>query len=146
MKVINLKNYGVVVFESKLTVDVFKALKKHMPNALKAKDEEGNELFALDFNVNGTGSISNYGVCFNRADSEGNALITVQETLTTEEVADKYAAVILKAQEQEKWALEAYESLQEQLLEVAESIVDGDAQSCACTNPEVKKAKESEEK
>lgn len=146
MKVINLKNYGVVVFESKLTVDVFKALKKHMPNALKAKDEEGNELFALDFNVNGTGSISNYGVCFNRADSEGNALITVQETLTTEEVADKYAAVILKAQEQEKWALEAYRSLQEQLLEVTESIIDADAPNCACTNPEVKKAKESEEK
>ena len=146
MKVINLKNYGVVVFQSILTVDMFKALKKHMPNALKARDEEGNEVFALDFNVNGTGSISNYGVCFNRADSEGNALITVQETLTTEEVADKYAAIILKTQDLEKWALEAYKSLQEQLLEVAESIVDGDAPNCACTNPEVEEAEESEEK
>ena len=144
MKVINLKNYGIVVFESKLTVDVFKALKKHMPNALRAKDEEGNEVFALDFNANGTGSISNYGICFNRFDSEGNALITVQETLTPEEVADKYAAIILKTQDLEKWALEAYGSLQEQLLEVAESIIDGDAQNCDC--PELKQTEESEEK
>lgn len=144
MKVINLKNYGIVVFESKLTVDMFKTLKKHMPNALKARDEEGNEVFALDFNVNGTGSISNYGICFNRADSEGNALITVQETLTPEEVADKYAAIILKTQDLEKWALEAYKSLQERLLEVAESIIDGDTQNCDCS--ELKETEESEEK
>lgn len=143
MKVINLKNYGVVVFQSELTVDMFKALKKHMPNALKKKDEEGNEVFVLDYKEAKEGSISNYGICFNRADSEGNVLLTVQETLENDAIADKYAAAILHAKGLEKWALEAYTSLQEQLLDVANAIVDGTAPNCAC--PEVEKAEESEE-
>ena len=94
MKVINLKNYGVIVFQSELTEDMFKALKKHMPYALKAKDEEGNDIFVLDYKEAEKGSISNYGICFNRTDSEGNVLLTINETLDNKEIAEKYAAAI----------------------------------------------------
>ena len=140
MKVINLKNYGVIVFQSNLTVDMFKALKKHMPSALKARDEEGNDIFVLDYKESEKGSISNYGVCFNKADSEGNVLLTINETLENKDIAEKYAAAILQANTLESWALEAYSQLEEQLLDVANSIVDGTP--CTCENVEIKENEE----
>lgn len=140
MKVINLKNYGVIVFQSNLTVDMFKALKKHMPSALKARDEEGNDVFVLDYKESEKGSISNYGVCFNKVDSEGYVLLTVNETLENKDIAENYAAAILQAKQLEAWASEAYSQLAEQLLDVTESIIDGTP--CTCDNVEIEESEE----
>ena len=150
MRVINLKDYGVIVFQSKLTVDIFKALKKHIPSALKMRDEEGNDVFALDFKEGATGSISEYGISFNKVDSEGNVLITVQETLTNAEIVDKYAAVILKAKEVESWADDAYTAIRGQLADIEKSIENGIPEAtehvCACACEASEEIKESEDK
>lgn len=146
MKVINLKDYGVVVFQSSLTVEAFKALQKHMPSALKLQDEERNDIFALAYKE-GKGSISEYGICFDKADSEGNVLITVQATLSSAEIADEYAAIILKAKAIEEYALGAYASLQQELLSIAEDIVDGTPATVACEcNCQAPDSEESEDK
>lgn len=139
MKVINLKPYGVIAFNSKLTAEAIKALQKHMPSALKMKDEEGNDVFAISYKE-GQGSISEYGICFNKVDSEGCALLSIQADVTNKEIAEEYAAIIMKAKEIENWALEAYVALTEQLLDVEASIEVIEASEnceCACEAPEI---------
>lgn len=119
MKVINLKNYGVVVFNTKLTKVAIEKLAKHNPDALRLKDEEGNDTFAIAF---GTASITEYGVCFDKVDSEGKALVTIAKTMENEEIAEAYANVLLKVKEVEDKAEAAYRTLESQLLEITNSI------------------------
>lgn len=120
MKVINLKNYGVIVFNTKLTKVAIEKLARHIPDALKLKDEEGNDTFAIGFGANA--SISNYGVNFNKVDSEGKALITIGKTMENEEIAEEFAGILMKVKEVEVKAEAAYAALEEQLLEVTNSI------------------------
>jgi len=120
MKVINLKNYGVVVFNTELTKEAILKLKRHMPETLKLKDEEGNDTFALSFAE--TASINEYGISFNKEDSDGKALMTVQGTMENDEIAEKFAKIIINANIVEHNALEAYAQLNQNLMEVANSI------------------------
>lgn len=120
MKVINLKNYGVIVFNTKLTKVAIEKLARHIPDALKLKDEEGNDIFAIGFGANA--SISNYGVNFNKVDSEGKALITIGKTMENEEIAEEFAGILMRVKEVEVKAEAAYAALEEQLLEVTNSI------------------------
>lgn len=120
MKVINLKNYGVIVFNTKLTKVAIEKLAKHIPDALKLKDVEGNDVFAIGFGANA--SISNYGVNFNKVDNEGQALITIGKTMENEEIAEEYAGILMRVKEIEVKAEAAYAALETQLLEVTNSI------------------------
>ena len=52
------------VLESSVKVSDFELLKKHNPSALKIADEEGNDVFAINY-VAGKGSISKFGITFN---------------------------------------------------------------------------------
>lgn len=122
MKVINLKNYGVIVINTELTVEAMKKLAKHNPSALKLRDEEGNEIFGLGF---GTASISQYGINFDRMDSDGKALITINATMENTEIAEEYAAILMKAKTVETNALATYAELNNMLMEVANSIEEG---------------------
>lgn len=123
MKVINLKNYGVVVFNTELTKEAILKLKKHNPSALKLKDEEGNEIFGLSFSENE--SINDYGISFNKVDSEGKALVVIQKTMENAEIAEEYAGILMAANEVEHNALEAYAELEANLMEIANSIEGG---------------------
>ena len=119
MKVINLKNYGVVVFNTKLTKVAIEKLAKHNPDALKLKDENGDDIFAIAF---GSASITEYGVCFDKVDSEGKALVTVAKTMENEEIAEEYASTLLKVKQVESQAEAAYRTLESQLLDITNSI------------------------
>jgi len=119
MKVINLKNYGVVVFNTKLTKIAIEKLAKHNPDALKLKDENGDDIFAIAF---GSASITEYGVCFDKVDSEGKALVTVAKTMENEEIAEEYASTLLKVKQVEAQAEAAYRTLETQLLDITNSI------------------------
>lgn len=134
MKVINLQTYGVVVFNSDLTVEAIKALQKHIPSALKLRDAEGNDTFAVSYNAD-RASITDFGVCFNRVDSEGKVLVTINTSMNNEEIADEFAAILMKIKEVEANAAAAYESLVEQLMDVANSIENPDL-----TNTEIEEA------
>lgn len=125
MKVINLNNYGVIVFNTDLSKEALLKLKRHNPDALKLKDEEGNDIFGISFSE--TASINNYGISFNREDSEGKALITIQATMNNEEIAEEYAKILLNAKKVEEKALIAYAELIHDLMEVANSIEGGNA-------------------
>jgi hypothetical protein len=120
MKVINLQNYGVIVFNTKLTKEAILKLSRHCPNALKLKDAEGNDVFGLSFGE--SASISDYGICFNKVDNEGQALVTITGSLDNNEIADRYAGILIKARELETRALETYEALEADLLEIANAI------------------------
>lgn len=124
MKVINLKNYGVVVFNTELTKEAILKLQRHNPDALKMKNEAGDEVFAISFN---DASLSEYGICFDREDSEGKALLTITATMTNEELAEEFAAILMKAKMVETRALAAYTDLTNMLREVANSIEEPDA-------------------
>ena len=120
MKVINLKNYGVIVFNTKLTKIAIEKLAKHNPDALKLKDEEGNDTFVIGFGANA--SISNYGVNFNKVDSEGKALITIGKTMENEEIAEEFAGILMKLKQVEVQAEIIYSTLEDQLAEIIEDI------------------------
>ena len=119
MKVINLKNYGVVVFNTELTKEAILKLQRHNPDALKIKDDNGDEIFAISFN---DASLSDFGICFDRVDSDNKALLTITATMTNEELAEEFAAILMKAKMVETRALAAYADLTAMLLEVANSI------------------------
>lgn len=120
MKVINLKDYGVVVINSKLTKEAILKLAKHAPEALSLKDNEGNEVFKIGFGA--SASISKYGIMFDKEDSEGKALISMNETLENAEVAEKYAATLMNLKAIETNAEAVYTQLEEMLMEVENSI------------------------
>ena len=124
MKVINLKNYGVVVFNTELTKEAILKLQKHNPDALKLKDDNGDEIFAISFN---DASLSDYGICFDREDSDGKALLTITATMTNEELAEEFASILMKAKLVEQRALASYRELTEMLEEVASSIEEPNA-------------------
>lgn len=134
MKVINLQTYGVVVINSELTLDAVKALQKHIPSALKLRDEDGDDVFAVSFN-NDKASFSEHGICFNKIDSEGKVLLTINSTMSNEEIADEFAAVLMHLEMVEETATLAYKSLKEQLLDIASAIENPDL-----TSPEVEEA------
>lgn len=119
MKVINLKDFGVVVINSSLTKEAIEKLKRHTPTALKLMDEEKNEIFGVTF---GTASISDYGISFDRVDSEGKVLITINASLENNEIADQFAKVLTNLKKVEEKALAAYTELEAMLLDVANSI------------------------
>lgn len=124
MKVINLKNYGVVVFNTELTKEAILKLQKHNPDALKLKDDNGDEIFAISFN---DASLSDYGICFDREDSDGKALLTITATMTNEELAEEFASILMKAKLVEQRALASHRELTEMLAEVANSIEEPNA-------------------
>lgn len=120
MKVINLKNYGVVVFNTKLTKVAIEKLAKHAPEALKLKDEEGNDVFAIGFGT--TPSITKYGICFDKVDSEGKALVTINATMENSEIAEEYASILMQVKSIEAAAENAYRTLEANLMEIANAI------------------------
>lgn len=120
MKVINLKNYGVIVINTKLTKEAILKLARHVPNALVLRDEEGNEVFKVGFGEKP--SVSHYGVIFDKEDSEGKALVTIQRTMENKEIAEEYAAILANLKEIEDIAIEAYGALEATLLEIENSI------------------------
>jgi hypothetical protein len=134
MRVINLQTYGVVVISSELTLDAVKALQKHIPSALRLRNEEGDDVFAVSFNDD-KASFSEHGICFNKTDSEGKVLLTINSTMSNEQIADEFAAVLMHLGMVEENATFAYSSLQEQLLDIASAIENPDL-----TSPEVEEA------
>lgn len=125
MKVINLQNYGVIVINTELTKEALLKLKRHNPSALKLKDDEGNEYFGISVSENA--SINDYGISFDKEDSDGKALMTIQRTLSNTEIAEEYAGILMAANQVEQNALEAYTELEANLLNIANQIEGGNA-------------------
>lgn len=123
MKVINLQNYGVVVIRTDLTKEAILKLQRHVPQALKliacTNPGEYSEVFAVSF---GTPHISEFGISFSKTDEQGRALITVAETLTNEEVAEKYVKILRHLNTVEAQAQEIYTDLEADLMDVIQSI------------------------
>ncbi len=123
MKVINLQTYGVVVIRTDLTKEAILKLQRHVPQALKLSTytnlNEVSDLFAISF---GTPSINEYGISFNKVDDKGRALITIAESLSNEEVAEKYVSILRYLNVVEQQAKDAYKSLEEDLMAVVEAI------------------------
>ena len=123
MKVINLQNYGVVVIRTDLTKEAILKLQRHVPQALKlvacTNPGEYSEVFAISF---GTPSISEFGISFNKVDEQGRALITIAETLSNEEVAEKYVKILRHLNAVEAQAQEVYMDLEADLMDVIQAI------------------------
>lgn len=69
---------GALVLTSSLKVEDIDVLKKYAPDALRVKDEEGNDVFAIAYSE-GNPSINNKGIVFagTSLTGEGNATLTV---------------------------------------------------------------------
>lgn len=119
MKVINLKNYGVIVMSTEITKEAMLKLMRHNPDSLKLKDENGDEIFAIAY---GEASLSDYGMSFDKVDSEGKLLLSISGIMENTEVAEEFAVALTNLKAVEAQALAAYTELEAKLLEVANSI------------------------
>ena len=119
MKVINLKQYGVIVMSTELTREAMLKLARHNPDALKLKNEDGDDIFAITC---GDSSLSDYGMSFDKEDSEGKLLLTISGIMDNSEIAEEFAVVLKNLKVVEAQALEAYRVLEADLLEIANSI------------------------
>lgn len=112
---------------SKITVDEIKTLKKSNPDALKVKDADGNEKFAVSY-AEGKPSITDFGVTFGGKshDEAGYATITgmipVGTTNPKEYVADLVAPVKAYLEQVEGAAHDAAVAAKAARKELVESI------------------------
>lgn len=64
--------------KSRLTKAEIERALTFKPEALKIKDEENNEIFAIAL---GNASISQYGICFPSTDAEGRVFVTADNNI-----------------------------------------------------------------
>lgn len=76
---INADTYGLV---SNITAEDIELLKKVNPEALKIKDEKGNEKFAIGY-TEGKPSISDFGVSFGGQTRDESHKLTISGVLPT---------------------------------------------------------------
>ena len=62
--------------KSDIKVADIELLKQYCPEALVLKDEKENAIFKIDYNVK-TGSLNQYGICFNEKTKKGFAAISL---------------------------------------------------------------------
>lgn len=108
-------NGNALVLTSETKMEDIELLKKVNPDALKLKDKDGNEIFAIGAGTNG--GISKNGVVFDGATRDDDAFATVTVTVPANvgNVADWVAEKVMpvwasleKVAEQVKAATETY--------------------------------------
>lgn len=115
---------------SDLAVKDIELLKKYNPDALKIKDEEGNEKFAVSYSE-GKPSIAAFGVTFGgkTRDEAGKATITgtIPSDVRTAEsakefVAEKFGAVVVYLKQLEASVPEAAKKIADERKALVDSI------------------------
>lgn len=122
MKVKNLKDLGIVVIETDLTLEALGKLAKHNAKALELRDANGEITFKIACGPEA--SISKYGIVFNKKTTAGNAALFIEEALTKEQIAENYSVALNNLKAIEEQAAEAYANLVADLTEVIESITE----------------------
>lgn len=74
---------GALALTSSLKVEDIGVLTKYAPDALRVKDEEGNDVFAVAYNE-GSPSINNKGIVFSGASLTGEGYATLTVPVDTE--------------------------------------------------------------
>lgn len=108
--------------KSILTQEEIERAQRYAPDALKLKDEEGNETFAIG--VSESPSLSKYGINFTYTDDEGKVYMTIgaNGNCTKEGVATAFAPVIRDLNKVEKAVAEVMEEVDALEKAVLESI------------------------
>lgn len=70
MQIKFLRDAQTFVIVADITKEDVEILKKNAPDALKIKDDEGNEVFAINY-VEGTKSLAKFGVTFGSVTTDG---------------------------------------------------------------------------
>lgn len=91
MKIKRYNDLKTYTLTSSLTVKDIETVKKYRPAALKKKDADGNDIFAIGYNP-GHSCVSANGVTFGEADSNGYLMIV--SPLPDVENRDKAADII----------------------------------------------------
>ena len=81
-----------LVLTSTLKVEEIELLKKYKPDALKIKDAEGNDVFAIAYK-DGCPGINNKGITFSGESRDGNGYATLTANLDLNEGEDPKEAV-----------------------------------------------------
>lgn len=122
MKVKVLKDLGLLVIESDLTVDQIKKLEKHQPEALVLRDDNNSIMFRVGLDKNA--AISDFGILFNKETTQGYATLAIEEKGTKIEIAEKYSVVLDNLIAVEQIATMAYENLEARLIQISEQITE----------------------
>lgn len=97
MKIKIIPDTGKYVINTNIAKEDFDLLKKYNPDALKIKDEEGNDVFAIGY-TEGKSNAASFGVTFGGVDRNGclvaNFDIPAGEDHLQEYVADAIGSVI----------------------------------------------------
>lgn len=91
---------NAVVITSDLKVEDIIKVDKFTKAGLKLRDEKGNEIFAISYNPNSDGSISEHGIVYSETNAEGYAQLSlllaadVKPEDRTEVILDNYAIAL----------------------------------------------------
>ena len=122
MKVKVLKDLGLLVIESDLTIDQITKLEKHQPEALILRDENNSMMFRVGVDKNA--ELGNVGILFNKETTQGYAALVIEEKGTKIEIAEKYSVVLDNLIAVEQIAKVAYENLEARLIQMSEQITE----------------------
>lgn len=118
----------VLMLETEISPDIMYKVKKHAPEKLELKDEEGNTYFKIQ---EGDASISKYGVSFSSVTVNEHLFTTTQNVVTGEHtdlnversmILDEYAEILHNLNKVEKQVSEALDSIVKTANEVEASI------------------------
>lgn len=118
------------VLTSTLKAADIQLVKKHQPDALKIKDKDGNDIFALGYNQ-GSPCISKCGVTFGGTSRDGGEFATITGTLpagTTnakEYVADLVGSALQNINKLEATLPEVIETIKRERRELLDAVVVG---------------------
>jgi hypothetical protein len=109
MKIKIFRDLKQFTLTSSLKVEDIALVKKYRPNALKKKDKDGNDIFAISY-VEGRPCVAANGITFGSTSAEGGfAMITgeipatlPEDTTASDYVADKVGGVLAFIDELEK--------------------------------------------
>lgn len=122
MKVKVLKDLGLLVIESDLTVEQIKKLEKHQPEALVLRDENNSIMFRVGLDKNA--ALGDFGILFNKETTQGYAALAIEEKGSKIDIAEKYSVVLDNLLAVEQIAKVEYTNLEARLIQISEQITE----------------------
>lgn len=92
MRVKILQDANVFVLNTTIKTEDIQLLKSGNPNALKEFDDEGNEVFAINYEE-GEGCITDFGITFGKTSADGTACVSARGYLVDEDATEDIEAL-----------------------------------------------------
>ena len=133
-----------ITITSAITKDQFKKVERYAPEAAIMKDEDGNEIFRIGFNVCSVDRPSKYGITYSSVGVDGKMFVQIPNTiqgdhtnieLERETITNEFAAILAKTKLVEDNILTVMGSIEQMEADMQSSISICGAPENSCDIP-----------